>query len=327
MEPLLVEQKSRHVFFPVQHDDVYRMYKVATSCFWVADEINFQQDNADLEKMSHTEKQFIYHILAFFAASDGVVMENLNERFAREVPVPEVRAFYAFQNAMEAVHSEVYSLLIDTYAKSATQKEELFNAVRHFPAIREKQEWAMKWIEDKSATFAQRLIAFAIVEGIFFSASFCAIFWLRSRGLLPGLSFANQLISRDEGLHTEFACLLYSKIEHRVPADTVRAMFREAVDIERRFITESIPCSMIGMNTDLMTQYIEYVSDRLLRMLGYAPEFDARNPFDFVEAAALESKGNFFESRVSEYNKSCISMKPGESTIPTELKINFDDDF
>jgi ribonucleoside-diphosphate reductase subunit M2 len=235
------------------------MYKKATSVFWVTDEINFTQDLIDIEKLTANERHFIMHVLAFFAASDGIVMENLCTRFSKDIPNAAVNAFYAFQNAMEAVHSETYSLLIDTYVKDTIEKSQLFNAVDNFPAIKEKASWALQWIDSPTAPFAQRLVAFAIVEGIFFSASFCAIFWLRERGLLPGLSQANQLIARDESMHTEFACLLYRKIVNRLPESTVHDMVAEAVDIERRFITESIPCSMIGMNSDLMTDYIKFI--------------------------------------------------------------------
>lgn len=326
-EPLLTETKSRHVMFPLEYPDVWEMYKKSSSSYWVADELNFQQDLVDLERLSKDEKHFINHVLAFFAASDGIVSENLSERFSKDVPKPEVRAFYAFQNAMEQVHSESYSLLIDTYVKDAREKERLFNAVDNFPAIREKAEWGMKWIMDKEAPFSQRLIAFAIVEGIFFSASFCAIFWLRERGLLPGLSFANQLISRDESLHTEFACLLYNKIVNRLDADIVKNMIEEAVDIEMRFITESIPCAMIGMNSNLMRQYIKYIADRISKMLGYKPIYHAQNPFDFMEFAALEGKTNFFEKRVSEYSKAGVSLQAG-NTMPDKLEIDLDaDDF
>jgi len=325
-EPLLTETTSRYVMFPVEYPDVWEMYKKASSSYWVADELNFQQDIQDLERLSKDEKEFINHILAFFAASDGIVSENLCERFSKDVPKSEVRAFYAFQNAMEQVHSETYSLLIDTYVKDSREKEKLFNAVQHFPAIREKAEWAMKWISDEKASFAQRLIAFAIVEGIYFSASFCAIFWLRERGLLPGLSFANQLISRDEGLHTEFACLLYSHLEHRLEESFVKAMVEEAVQIEMKFITESIPCAMIGMNAELMKQYIKYVADRLLKSLGYSPIYKVQNSFDFMEFASMEGKTNFFEKRVSEYSKAGISMN-GASAIPDKFEINLEDDF
>ena len=245
------------------------MYKKAVASFWTVEEVDLSQDARDWEKLTPDEKHFVSHVLAFFAASDGIVSENLSERFSKDVPKPEVRAFYAFQNAMEMVHSETYSLLIDTYVKDPAEKDRLFNAVHHFPAIREKAQWAMQWIEHKDVAFAHRLIAFAIVEGLFFSASFCAIFWLRERGLLPGLSFANQLISRDESLHAQFACLLHSKLVNRVPQDVVHDMFKGAVDIEIRFITESIPCHMIGMNAELMKEYIMYIADRLLLMLGW----------------------------------------------------------
>lgn len=326
MEPLLTESKSRYVMFPVEYPDIWEMYKKASSSYWVADELNFQQDIQDLEKLSKDEKEFIHHILAFFAASDGIVSENLCERFSKDVPKAEVRAFYAFQNAMEQVHSETYSLLIDTYVKDAREKEKLFNAVTHFPAIREKAEWAMKWITDPEASFGQRLVAFAIVEGIYFSASFCAIFWLRERGLLPGLSFTNQLISRDEGLHTEFACLLYQHLEHRLEESFVKAMVEEAVQIEMKFITESIPCAMIGMNSELMKQYIKYVADRLLKSLGYTPMFKVQNSFDFMEFASMEGKTNFFEKRVSEYSKAGVQLQGGNG-IPDKFEINLDDDF
>jgi len=309
--------------FPVEYPDVWDMYKKQVASFWTADEINFQQDLVDLNKLNENEKFFINHVLAFFAASDGIVSENLSERFSKDVPQPEVRAFYAFQHAMEQIHSECYSLLIDTYVKDTKEKEKLFNAVTEFPAIREKAEWAMRWITDQTAPFSQRLIAFAIVEGIFFSASFCAIFWLRERGLLPGLSFANQLISRDEGLHTEFACLLYSKLENRLDRTLVSRMIEEAVQIEMSFITESIPCAMIGMNAELMKQYIKFVADRLCQMLGYPIIFKVQNPFDFMEFASLEGKTNFFEKRVSEYSKAGV----GGKGVPDSLEINLDDDF
>jgi len=324
-EDILVENKNRYVLFPIQYPDIYEMYKKAASSYWVADEINFQQDLSDLEKLTDNEKFFINHVLAFFAASDGVVMENLSLRFSQDVPIPEVRQFYAFQNAMEAVHSEVYSLLIDTYVKDRAEQDKLFNAVDNFPAIREKAQWAIKWINDSQAPFAQRLVAFAIVEGLFFSASFCAIFWLRERGLLPGLSFANQLISRDESLHTEFACLLYSKLHNRLSTSVVEQMIHEAVDIEMRFITESIPCNMIGMNADLMKDYIMYIADRLLVMLGHKKKYHKVNPFQFAEISSMEGKSSFFEVRVSEYAKA-VSLQGGKSVIPTQLTINPDDE-
>lgn len=327
MEPITIETKSRHVLYPIMYPAIFQMFKTAQVSYWVTDEINFQQDLTDLEKLSVDEKNFIRQILAFFAASDGIVMENLAERFMKDVAIPEAKAFYAFQIAMEAVHSETYSLLIDTYTRDPVEKDRLFNAVMHFDAIREKAEWSLKWITNKEASFAQRLIAFAIVEGVFFSASFCAIFWLRKRGLLPGLSFANQLISRDEGLHTEFACLLYSYIQHRVPRDVVVQMFQEAVDIEKRFITESIPCSMIGMNAAMMTDYIMFVADRVLKMLDYEPIYNKKNPFEWMEMSALEGKANFFETRVSEYVKATHTHGNGHSSSQDALCLDESVDF
>ena len=327
-----VNNKSKYVMFPIKYPDVYAMYKMAASAYWVPDEINFAQDLVDIEKLSDNEKYFIYHVLAFFAASDGIVMENLATRFGREIPNAEVRAFYAFQNAMEAVHSETYSLLIDTYEKDDARKDRLFNAVTNFPAIKQKADWALKWIDgsESGSSFAQRLVAFAIVEGLFFSASFCAIFWLRDRGLLPGLGFANQLIARDESMHTDFACLLYSKIERtRLSEATIEAMFREAVDIECAFITESIPCSLIGMNQDLMIDYIKYIADRLLLILGYPKLYHKENPFPFMEKSASDTKVSFFERRNADYAKSGISYVAGKSAL-TELSLSFDgthDDF
>lgn len=326
-EPLLTEDRSRHVLFPVTDNDAYLMYKKAQASYWVPDEINFAQDRTDLERMAAPELTFVTHVLAFFAASDGIVMENLASRFMNDVKLPEARHFYAAQLAIEAIHSETYSLLIDTYVRDAAQKARLFDAVSHFPAIREKAQWAMRWIESREASFAHRLLGFAIVEGLFFSASFCAIFWLRKRGLLPGLGFANALISRDEGLHTDFACLLYGKLRRRLPEAAAHAMMAEAVDIERRFITESIPCSMINMNICHMTEYIEYVADRLLQQLGYTKKYHAKNPFDFMELASTEGKDNFFEKRVSTYNKAGVSFMPGVSTRPDQLAVDLDADF
>lgn len=327
METILIERKNKYVMFPVQYPDIYEMYKKASSAYWVADEINFTQDLIDIEKLSDKEKHFIMHVLAFFAASDGIVMENLATRFSNEVPLPEVKAFYAFQNAMEAVHSETYSLLIETYVKDAKGKDELFNAVTNFPAIREKAEWALQWVagsEKSQSPFAQRLVAFAIVEGLFFSASFCAIFWLRERGLLPGLTFANQLIARDESMHTDFACLLYSKLDNKMSQDAIHEMVKEAVNIEKRFITESIPCSMIGMNAELMSDYIQYIADRLLTMLGVEKLYKTMNPFTFMEKSAADVKQSFFEVRVSEYAKP-VSLVAGQSAIPDKMELT--DDF
>jgi ribonucleotide reductase beta subunit family protein with ferritin-like domain len=326
-EPLLTETQNKYVMFPITYPDVYEMYKKAISAFWVPDEINFAQDLVDLDKLSDNEKFFINHVLAFFAASDGIVMDNLSTRFSCEIPHAEVRAFYASQNMMESIHSETYSLLIDTYVKDEAEKDKLFNAVTNFSAIKEKADWAIKWIESKEAPFSQRLIAFAIVEGIYFSASFCAIFWMRDRGLLPGLSFANQLIARDESLHADFACILYGKIHNRLSQQVVHDMFREAVEIEKKFIIESIPCSMIGMNDDLMTDYIMYIADRLLLQLGYAKIYNKQNPFQFMERSAHDSKVSFFERRNPDYAKSCISFVAGKSGVPNELTFDATDDF
>jgi ribonucleotide reductase beta subunit family protein with ferritin-like domain len=325
-EELLQQDKNKYVMFPIKYPDIYEMYKKAASAYWLPDEINFQQDLIDIDKLSENEKHFINHILAFFAASDGIVMENLATRFSKDIPIPEVKAFYAFQNAMEAVHSETYSLLIDTYVKDTVQKDQLFNAVNNFPAIKNKAQWAIQWIESEDASFGQRLVGFAIVEGLFFSASFCAIFWLRERGLLPGLSFANQLIARDESMHTDFACLLYSKLQNRLPKDLVEDMIRNAVEIEKDFIIESIPCSMIGMNKELMTDYILYIADRLLLLLGYDKIYNKMNPFQFMEMSASETKASFFEVKVSSYAKA-VSFVGGQSVIPSELSINTSDDF
>ena len=316
---------SKYVLFPIKHNDIYQMYKKALSAFWIADEINFDQDLKDLEKLTYNEKQFVMQILAFFAASDGIIMENLAGRFLEEIKIPEAKQFYAYQLLNEAIHSETYSLLIDTYCKSENEKMKLLNAVFTFPAIKEKADWAIKWIQNTEVSFAQRLIAFAIVEGIYFSASFCAIFWLRDRGLLPGLSFANQLISRDESMHTEFACLLYSKIQNKVPKEIVNQMIEDAVDVEYRFITESIPCQMIGMNEKLMKDYINYIADRVLQMLGYDKIYHKNNPFQFMEMSSFEGKTNFFDTKVAEYSHGGVSFNAGKSSIPVKLTVT--DDF
>jgi ribonucleotide reductase beta subunit family protein with ferritin-like domain len=320
-EIILKENPNRYVLFPIKYPDIFNMYKKASSVYWIADEIVFSKDLKDLDKMNENEKFFIYHVLAFFAASDGIIMENLGTRFLEEVQIPEAKSFYAFQIAIEAVHSETYSLLIDTYCKNEIEKNTLFQAIDNFPAIKEKADWALKWIKNNECSFAQRLIAFAIIEGIFFSASFCAIFWLKEKGLLPGLSFANQLIARDEGLHTEFACLLYSKIENKVPYEIVKKMIIEAVDIEERFITESIKCQMIGMNEELMKDYIKYIADRVILMLGYEKIFYKENPFQFMEYSSVEGKTNFFDTKVSEYSR-------GSNINDTYLeKLTISDDF
>lgn len=326
-EPILqdVSASERYVLFPIKYPDMFQMYKKASSVYWVADEINFAEDLKHLDTMNQNEKYFVNHILAFFAGSDGIVMENLGTRFLQDINIPEAKNFYAFQIAIEAVHSETYSLLIDTYCKDDKEKTNLFKAIDNFPAIKEKADWGLKWIDNSNVSFAQRLIAFSIVEGVFFSASFCAIFWLKERGLLPGLSFANALISRDESLHTEFACMLYQYIDNRVPENIVHNMFKEAVDIEYRFISESLPVSLIGMNSDLMKEYICYIADRVLSMLGYDKLYNKSNPFHFTQYSDVDGKTNFFDAKVSEYQLGSINIDSGKSAIPDKIEVS--DDF
>jgi ribonucleoside-diphosphate reductase beta chain len=303
MEHILQDNKDRFVMFPLKHHDIWQMYKTAEMSFWTAEEIDLAQDLTDWdEKLNSDEKHFIKMVLAFFAASDGIVNENLAINFLNEVQYPEARSFYGFQVAIENIHSEVYSLLIDTYIKDESERNKLFHAVEHFDSIKKKADWAIKWISSES--FAERLIAFAAVEGIFFSGSFCSIFWLKKRGLMPGLSFSNELISRDEGLHCSFACLLYNKyIKNKLSEERVREIICSAVDIERVFITESLPVSLIGMNNSLMIQYIEYVADFWLTELGCQRVYNVSNPFDFMDMISLQGKTNFFERRVGEYKK------------------------
>ena len=301
IEPLLAEDESRYVMFPIQDQSIWDMYKKQVDCFWRAEEIDLSKDLASWETLSDDEKYFIKMIIAFFAASDGIVLENLGIRFMSEVQLSEARAFYGFQIAMENIHSEVYSLLIDTYVKDETEKDSLFNAIENFPCVRKKADWAIKWINDKRSSFATRLIAFACVEGIFFSGAFCSIYWLKKRGKMPGLTFSNELISRDEALHTEFAVLLYSKLAKKLPKKKVVEMIQEAVEIEKEFICEALPCRLISMNSKLMSQYIEFVADRLLVQLGYDKVYNATCPFDFMEQISVEGKTNFFEKRVGEY--------------------------
>ena len=301
IEPLLAEDESRYVMFPIQDQSIWDMYKKQVDCFWRAEEIDLSKDLASWETLTDDEKYFVKMIIAFFAASDGIVLENLGVRFMSEVQLSEARAFYGFQIAMENIHSEVYSLLIDTYVKDETEKDSLFNAIENFPCIRKKADWAIKWINDKRSSFATRLIAFACVEGIFFSGAFCSIYWLKKRGKMPGLTFSNELISRDEALHTEFAVLLYSKLAKKLPKKKVVEMIQEAVEIEKEFICEALPCRLISMNSKLMSQYIEFVADRLLVQLGYDKVYNATCPFDFMEQISVEGKTNFFEKRVGEY--------------------------
>ena len=300
-EPLLSEEEKRYVIFPIKHEPIWRMYKKAVSSFWTPEEIDLSKDMDDYNKLKDEEQHFINNVLAFFAASDGIVNENLVERFCNEVQVLEAKFFYGFQVAIENIHSETYSLLIDTYIKDVQEKTRLLNAIDTIPSVKKKAEWALKWINDDTSSFGIRVIAFAAVEGIFFSGSFCSIFWLKKRGLMPGLSFSNELISRDEGLHTEFAVLMYSMLRDKPKEEEVIQIIREAVHIEKEFITESLPCSLIGMNMDLMKQYIEYVADRLLQMLLIEPIYKTHNPFEWMELISVQGKTNFFEKRVGEY--------------------------
>lgn len=302
-EPLLDENEDRFVIFPIKHADVWSMYKKHMAVHWVPEEIDLSKDMKDWEKLNDNERHFIKHILGFFAGSDGIVMENLATRFSREVQWPEARFFYACQNLLEAVHSETYSLLIDTYISDPREKSDILRAISTIPAVEKKAKWALDWIDSKDADFGTRLLGFAAVEGIFFSGAFCAIFWMKQRGLMPGLTLSNEFIARDEGLHTEFACLLYSKIVNRLDKKKAHKILREAVKIEKHFITKALPCELIGMNAELMKQYIEFVADRLSLQLGYPKIYGAANPFDFMERISLEGKDNFFEKRVSTYGK------------------------
>lgn len=300
-EPLLTEDESRYVMFPIQDQNIWSMYKKQVDSFWRAEEVDLSKDLAHWKGLTEEERYFIKMIIAFFAASDGIVMENLAMRFMNDVQLSEARAFYGFQIAMENIHSEMYSLLIETYINDKDEKNKLFNAVKTFPCIRKKADWAIKWINDKRSSFATRLLAFACVEGIFFSGAFCSIYWLKKRGLMPGLTFSNELISRDEALHCEFAILLYSKLLKKTRKDKVYELIKEAVEIEKEFICEALPCRLIGMNSQLMSQYIEFVADRLVVQIGYEKIYKASNPFDFMELISLEGKTNFFEKRVSDY--------------------------
>tara|TARA_Y100000748_G_scaffold114322_1_gene95704 strand:- start:355 stop:1338 length:984 start_codon:yes stop_codon:yes gene_type:complete len=303
-EPLLTENPDRYVMFPIADDDIWSMYKKQVDCFWRTEEVDLSKDMSPKDgwpSLSENEQHFISHVLAFFAASDGIVLENLGMRFMSEVQLSEARAFYGFQIAMENIHSEMYSLLIDKYIRDREQKAKLFRAIDEFPCIKKKADWAIKWINDKRSSFATRLIAFACVEGIFFSGAFCAIYWLKKRGKMPGLTFSNELISRDEALHTEFAVLLYNKLVKRLPKKKVVEIIREAVEIENEFICEALPCRLIGMNSATMSQYIRFVADRLSTQLGCGKIFDEANPYDFMEMISVEGKTNFFEKRVGEY--------------------------
>ena len=322
LEPILEENKNRFVIFPIEHHDIWEWYKKQEACFWTAEEIDLHQDLTDWQdKLNDDERYFIKHILAFFAASDGIVNENLAENFVNEVQYSEVKFFYGFQIMMENIHSETYSLLIDTYVKDEVEKDKLFRAIEIFPAIKRKADWALRWVESES--FAERLIAFAAVEGIFFSGAFCSIFWLKKRGLMPGLTFSNELISRDEGVHCDFAVHLHNNhLVNKVPKERITHILTNALDIEKEFITESLPVSLIGMNAKLMTQYLEFVTDRLLVELQCEKVYNVTNPFDFMDMISLQGKTNFFEKRVSEYQKAGVLNNDTRSE-----EISFDEDF
>jgi len=321
VEPILAKNNERFVLFPIQHDDIWQFYKKSEASFWTAEEIDLAQDLVDWnEKLNDDEKHFIKHVLAFFAASDGIVNENLAENFLAEVQYTEAKFFYGFQIAIENIHSETYSLLIDTYIKDSKEKDYLFNAMETIPCVKKKADWALRWIDEGS--YAERLIAFAAVEGIFFSGSFCSIFWLKKRGLMPGLSFSNELISRDEGLHCDFACLLYNNhLVNKLSKETVSKIITDAVEIEKEFVTDAIPVKLIGMNADLMVQYIEFVADRLLGELGCEKVYNTANPFDFMDMISIQGKTNFFEKRVAEYQKAGV-LNSGENQ-----SFSLDEDF
>jgi len=316
-EPLLTENPGRFVLFPIQHQDIFDMAKKAVAVFWTTEEVDLTKDTKDWEKLDANTKHFIKHVLGFFAASDGILMENLALNFQNEVQWPEAKYFYANQNFMEAIHSEMYSLLIDTYIDDRTEKQHLLEAASTIPAIQKKADWAKQWLNAKEADFATRLVAFAVVEGIFFSGAFCSIFWLKKSGLMPGLTTSNEFIARDEGMHTDFACLLYSKIKHKLTKTKVTKIIKDAVKIEKNFITKALPCELIGMNAVLMSQYIEFVADRLVVQLGYPKIFNVANPFDFMERISLEGKDNFFEKRNANYAKAGVGKTQAEMSFST----------
>jgi ribonucleoside-diphosphate reductase subunit M2 len=324
-DPLLIENPRRFVMFPIQYPEFWEMYKKHEASFWTAEEVDLSQDMKDWERLSEHEQHFIKHVLAFFAASDGIVNENIASQFSTEIQIPEARAFYGFQMAMENIHSETYSLLIEQYIRDPEEKHRLFDAIQTIPAVKEKAEWALQWMNTENS-FAERVIAFAAVEGILFSGSFCAIYWLKKRGLMPGLTFSNELISRDEGLHAEFACLVYSTLQNPLPNDVVHQIIAGAVDAERQFICEALSCDLIGMNSELMTRYIEFVADRLLTALGHSKLYNATNPFDWMELISLQGKTNFFEKRVGEYQKAGV-MKACEDGQEESRGFALDIDF
>jgi ribonucleoside-diphosphate reductase beta chain len=320
IEPILQENNERFVLFPIQHDKIWEMYKQAEASFWTAEEIDLAPDMKDWEGLNPDERHFISHVLAFFAASDGIVNENLVINFMQDVTIPEARCFYGFQIAIENIHAETYSLLIDTYIKDESEKTKMFHAIDTIPCVKKKADWALRWI-DEAPSFAHRLIAFAAVEGIFFSGSFCSIFWLKKRGLMPGLSFSNELISRDEGLHCDFACLIYSMLQDKLSKKEVESIITDAVEYEKEFVSDALPVSLIGMNAEMMCQYIEFVADRLLVALGYDKVYNATNPFPWMEMISLQGKTNFFEKRVAEYQKAGVTAGKEDHTF------SIDEDF
>lgn len=320
IEPILEENNERFVLFPIQHDKIWEMYKQAEASFWTAEEIDLAPDMKDWEGLNLDERHFISHVLAFFAASDGIVNENLVINFMQDVTIPEARCFYGFQIAIENIHAETYSLLIDTYIKDESEKTKMFHAIDTIPCVKKKADWALRWI-DEAPSFAHRLIAFAAVEGIFFSGSFCSIFWLKKRGLMPGLSFSNELISRDEGLHCDFACLIYSMLQNKLSKKEVESIITDAVEYEKEFVSDALPVSLIGMNSEMMCQYIEFVADRLLVALGYDKVYNATNPFPWMEMISLQGKTNFFEKRVAEYQKAGVTAGKEDHTF------SIDEDF
>ncbi|MBX3101710.1 MAG: ribonucleotide-diphosphate reductase subunit beta [Bacteroidetes bacterium] len=322
-ERILQDNPGRFVLFPIKYDAIWRMYKQAEASFWTTEEIDLSADLVDWENLTDNERHFIKHVLAFFAASDGIVNENLVLHFMQDVTIPEARCFYGFQIAIENIHAETYSLLIDTYIKDSLEKDHLFNALETVPAVSSKAQWALRWI-DNAESFAERLVAFAAVEGIFFSGSFCSIFWLKKRGLMPGLSFSNELISRDEGLHCDFACLLFSMLQNPPSEETVRSIIMDAVTIEQEFVTNALPVNLIGMNAELMSQYIEFVADRLLNALGFAKAYHTANPFPWMEMISLQGKTNFFEKRVSEYQKAGVMSSTKEDPANNQFDLNED---
>jgi len=327
IEPMLRENIDRFVLFPIEHADIWEMYKTHMAAFWTAEEIDLAEDIADWENvLNDDERHFLKHVLAFFAASDGIVNENLVLNFSNEVQWPEARAFYGFQIMMENVHAETYSLLIDTYIKNPEEKNHLFKALETVPSVATKGKWAMRWLSRKRGNFAERLVAFAAVEGIFFSGSFCALYWLKKRGIMPGMTFSNELISRDEGLHCDFACLLHTKLVRGAGENKIRQIISEAVTIEKEFITEALPVSLIGMNGDLMSTYIEFVADRLLISLGCAKMYEAENPFPWMEMISMQGKTNFFEKRVGEYQKAGV-LNSGSGLGSVQTTFSMEEDF